>query len=80
LDKHIAFITYETPFAPGGGIAAVMAHLPQAIQSISQVPTFVVTPFHFKIEKTSRLEPKMDKISTLEINVKSGQIKVYVLI
>ena len=78
MDKHIAFITYETPYAPGGGIAAVMAHLPQAVQSVSQVPTFVITPFHFNIEKTSRLEADMDTIATLEINFYSKQIAVEV--
>lgn len=76
MDKHIAFITYETPYAPGGGIAAVMAHLPQAVQSVSQVPTFVLTPFHFKIEKTARLEAEMDTIASLEINFYSRQITV----
>ena len=78
MDKHIAFITYETPYAPGGGIAAVMAHLPQAVQSVSQIPTFVITPFHFKIEKTSRLEADMDTIATLDINFYSKQITVEV--
>ena len=24
MTKHIAFVSYETPFAPSGGIAAVM--------------------------------------------------------
>ena len=76
MDKHIAFITYETPYAPGGGIAAVMAHLPQAIQSVSQVPTFVITPFHFNLEKTTRLEPEMHSIATLEINFNSLLITV----
>jgi glycogen synthase len=78
LDKHIAFITYETPYAPGGGIAAVMAHLPQAVQSVSQVPTFVVTPFHFKIEKTFRRETEMDTIASFAINFYSKQITVEV--
>ncbi|MBK5108060.1 MAG: glycogen/starch synthase [Anaerolineales bacterium] len=80
MDKHIAFITFETPYAPGGGIAAVMAHLPQAIQSVSKVPTFVITPFHFKLEKTTRLEPEMHSIATLKINFNSLLIKVDVKI
>lgn len=76
MDKHLAFITYETPFAPGGGIAAVMAHLPRAMQSISQIPTFVITPFHYKIKKTADLEREMELIATLNLTFDSAQINV----
>ena len=78
LKRHIAFISYETPYAPAGGIAAVMAYLPKAIQSKTQVPTFVITPFHFKIERTSQLEPKMETIATFDIPFDSKQITVEV--
>lgn len=67
MEKHIAFITYETPFAPGGGIAAVMSHLPHAIQSASQVPTYVITPFHFNISKTTLQESEMDILASIDI-------------
>jgi glycogen synthase len=67
LDKKIAFITYETPFAQGGGIAAVMAHLPQAIQSYSGIPTYVISPYHKNISKTTTLESEIDTIESISI-------------
>jgi len=75
LDKHIAFITYETPFAPGGGIAAVMAYLPRAIQSVSQIPTFVITPFHINNKKTYLLESEMDSVGRVQIEFNSTPIQ-----
>ncbi|MBS0261893.1 MAG: glycogen/starch synthase [Planctomycetes bacterium] len=47
----IAFVSYETSFAPCGGIAAVMARLPARIQSVSHVETVVITPFHHRVPK-----------------------------
>ena len=67
MDKKIAFITYETPFAPGGGIAAVMAHLPQSLQEVSRIPTLVISPFHANIAKTTNQELRMVTIDTIQI-------------
>lgn len=67
MDKKIAFITYETPFAPGGGIAAVMAHLPQALQEVSDIPTFVISPYHANIAKTTNQESRMVTIDSIQI-------------
>ena len=52
---NIAFVSYETPFAPCGGIAAVMGRLPARVQAVSRVETIVVTPFHHRIEKMASL-------------------------
>jgi len=52
---NIAFVTYETSFAPCGGIAAVMARLPAKVQAVSRVETIVITPFHHRIEKMASL-------------------------
>jgi glycogen synthase len=52
---NIAFISYETPFAPCGGIAAVMGRLPAKVQAASHVESIVVTPFHHQIEKMASL-------------------------
>jgi glycogen synthase len=52
---NIAFVSYETPFAPCGGIAAVMGRLPARVQSASHVETVVITPFHHRIEKMASL-------------------------
>src|SRR5258708_36539455 len=52
---NIAFVSYETSFAPCGGIAAVMARLPARVQAVSRVETIVITPFHHRIEKMASL-------------------------
>lgn len=52
---NIAFVSYETQFAPCGGIAAVMGRLPARVQSASHVDTVVITPFHHGIEKMASL-------------------------
>lgn len=67
MNRNIAFIAYETPYSPGGGIAAVMAHLPNALQDISKNPVFVISPFHHNLEKTTAAEPEMVKLSTVKV-------------
>lgn len=52
---NIAFVSYETPFAPCGGIAAVMGRLPARVRAASQLETVVITPFHHRIEKMASL-------------------------
>lgn len=51
-----AFVSYETPLAPCGGIAAVLGRLPAEFKAASQLETVVFTPFHHRIEKT-RTQP-----------------------
>jgi glycogen synthase len=72
----LAFITYETPFAPCGGIASVMDRLPYHIKEVSKLPTIVITPFHYNIEKTSAL--KMCSIGEVSVPYNGGQIPVEV--
>lgn len=48
---NIAFVSYETSFAPCGGIAAVMGRLPARVQSTSNVETVVITPFHHRVPR-----------------------------
>lgn len=55
MSKKIAFITYETPFAPCGGIAAVMARLPGHVKDVSGLDSIVITPYHHQISKTTSL-------------------------
>ena len=52
---NIAFVSYETPFAPCGGIAAVMGRLPARVRSVSHTETIVITPFHHRLEKMASL-------------------------
>jgi glycogen synthase len=42
----IAFVVYETPFAPAGGIAAVMKFLPEHVKKAAGIETIVFTPMH----------------------------------
>ena len=55
MPTKLAFVTYETPFAPAGGIAAVMGRLPHYVFKASGLETIVVTPYHHKIGKTANL-------------------------
>lgn len=55
MSVRIAFVSYETPYAPCGGIAAVMARLPIHVARASGLPVAVITPFHHRIDKTSTL-------------------------
>jgi glycogen synthase len=52
---NIAFVTYETPFAPCGGIAAVMGRLPAKVQALSHIDSVVITPFHHRLERMASL-------------------------
>lgn len=46
MNKIIAFVTYESPWFPAGGIAAVMGQLPGATEAAAGLTTVVITPFH----------------------------------
>lgn len=59
MSQSVAFVTYESPFAPSGGIAAVINRLPKALAQASNLPTYVFTPFHYKIHKTTSLKDEM---------------------
>jgi glycogen synthase len=61
------FVSYESPFAPGGGIAAVMKHLPAHLSQASKSEVIVITPFHRKIQKTVSLEKKMSVVAILQV-------------
>ena len=54
-NTKIAFVAYETPFAPCGGIAAVMDFLPAAMAAESGLDNLVISPLHFHAEKLCRL-------------------------
>ena len=80
MDKKIAFIAYETSYAPGGGIAAVMTHLPKALQVVSSIPTYVVTPFHWNNDRTLNAESEMEIIATIQIPFDSEIFNVDLLL
>jgi glycogen synthase len=49
---NLAFVTYETRFAPSGGIAAVMRYLPQQTKLLAARRTIVITPWHTNAMET----------------------------
>jgi hypothetical protein len=56
MTKVIVFVTYESPWFPAGGIAAVMGKLPCAVEAAANLPTVVITPFHYESRKLAALE------------------------
>ena len=79
MPKQIAFIAYETPYAPCGGVAAVMAHLPANLATTSGLPTIVITPFHSNIARTNSLEHQMEWLGDCEVPYGASSIIVDIL-
>jgi glycogen synthase len=73
----LAFVAYETAFAPCGGVAAVMARLPGHIQRASDDETIVLTPFHHRIEKTA--QAKCVGIGSFGLTVHDRAVTFHVL-
>lgn len=76
MSKAIVFITYESPWFPAGGIAAVMGQLPSAVQSAGQWPTVVLTPFHRNSAKIGALQ--MSRIGSEPIDYDGVSVSVEV--
>ena len=55
LEGRVAFVTYEGPWFPAGGIAAVMGRLPAAVADAVGSTTIVVTPFHRRSDALKKL-------------------------
>jgi glycosyltransferase involved in cell wall biosynthesis len=77
MDTIIAFITYESPWFPAGGIAAVMDQLPSATEAAAQLPTVVITPLHLNSAKIAALQ--MQEIEVLEMAYETDLILAPVL-
>ena len=80
MSPNLAFVTYETPFAPSGGIAAVMSRLPRYVAAASGLDTFVITPFHHRIPKTSSIKKDMTAIGKVIVPFDDIQVGVNVLL
>jgi glycosyltransferase involved in cell wall biosynthesis len=76
MNKIIVFITYESPWFPAGGIAAVMGQLPSATEAAASLPTVVVTPLHLNSAKIAAL--KMQKVEVLQLPYQAGLVPVTV--
>lgn len=79
MAERIAFITYETPFAPGGGVAAVMGRLPAQVGWAAGRPVTVVTPFHHQIPKTVSLAGQLERLAQVAVPLGTVQVSVEVL-
>ena len=77
MNKIVAFVTYESPWFPAGGIAAVMSQLPCATEAAAQLPTVVVTPFHGSSAKIAALQ--MQEVGVFELLYGGAPIQVTVL-
>lgn len=62
--SNLAFVSYESPFAPCGGIAAVMRHLPRVAKEISDQHIVVITPWH---EKAWQRTPTAAELGSIQI-------------
>lgn len=78
-NRRIAFLAYETPFAPCGGIASVMKLLPGQIRRVSGDEVCVITPFHHLIERTKSIEPRMKKTGDFNISFRGVPIRTALL-
>lgn len=79
MSKRIAFVTYETPYAPCGGIAAVMDRLPVAYQEESKLPVTVISPFHMNIKNTLTFAKEMIPLGETTISY-AGQTLRFVIL
>lgn len=74
---NLAFVSYETPFAPCGGIAAVLGRLPQQVQVAARRETVVLTPFHHRLEKMKSLGRSFEGSFGLECEDRHIVVNIY---
>jgi glycogen synthase len=76
LAKVIAFVTYESPWFPCGGVQAVMGRLPCAVEVAARLPTVVFTPFHRRSTRIDGLPLKQ----VHKVNIAYGQSTIAVAV
>jgi glycogen synthase len=74
MTEKLVFISYETPYAPCGGIAAVMGRMPGYVQAAAGLETIVVTPYHHCIQKTSSLA--LEWVGSVKVAAETGAMPV----
>jgi len=74
MTERLAFISYETPYAPCGGIAAVMGRMPGYVQAAAGVETIVITPYHHRIGKTRSLP--LEWTGRVAVKTAAGELPV----
>jgi len=68
------FITYETPFAPCGGIAPVMRNLPPALGKVAGQRVAVLSPYHHRIAGMCSLQTEV--VGEFRIPFEGGEVCV----
>ena len=63
----LAFVSYEVPWFPCGGIAAVMGRLPAAAAAGCKFPVVVIAPYHGNGERIRALAPELVGAFTLRL-------------
>lgn len=76
---RLALVTYETPSAPCGGIAAVMKHLPPALQRKSGLPTVVIAPCHGRIPSMRPVLERSEFRGSVRVPFDGAEITVHLL-
>lgn len=76
MSKIVAFLAYESPWFPAGGVAAVMAHLPVAVANAAGLPVVVVTPFHRRSTKLAALP--LQRIQKINVPCDGANLSVAV--
>jgi len=56
-----------------------MNYLPEKVESVSGFPTVIITPYHYKITKTTSLDPSLARIGEFQVFYRSSQIRVEIL-
>lgn len=77
--EGVAFVTYETSYAPCGGIAAVTKFLPAALKERSGLPTVVLTPFHYNVPKMKAIAPQAKLRGMVAVSWEGQPIQVQLL-
>jgi glycogen synthase len=73
----MALIAYESPFAPCGGIAAVLGRLPGAMAEAAGVETVVMTPFHHHLMGPARLD--LETLGSISVPYEGQDLPIEIL-
>jgi len=75
MKQRVAVVTYETPHARGGGIAAVLGHQPALLRTVLGQSVPVITPRHRKAADMKRLpNDEIRTLGSLDVRCPVGQV------
>lgn len=76
---RIAVVSYESPYAPCGGITPVMRHLPAALGAASKRPTIGVTPFHGRLPQSRNILDRATPVGSVWVQWLGQPLQLRVL-